>query len=407
MMLRAAMRAAASQQTSAFYIVDLNILRQQHQRWKRHLPRVHPHYAIKCNPDKILLELMGNELNMGFDCASASEIDVALTNVTPDRIVYANPIKAPEHLLHAANLNVQQVTVDSVDEVRKVAALHPHAQVIVRIHVDDKDAICRLGLKFGASLHDVVPDIIQEARRLQLDVSGVAFHAGSGQSSPAAFTCAISRARAAFDMGVAAGFDMRLLDIGGGFNDDKGFSSVANACRTSLDMLFPNDYGSDYDGSNGGVRIIAEPGRFMVSACSTLVTRVIGRRLDHEGNHAFFVNDSIYGSFNNVMYDHASVHPSFALMQEHGGSSCSLEEECFSKSSVWGQTCDGLDRLVESTHCLPPSLDVGDWLGWENHGAYTSAAGSGFNGFALPETIYLNVAMEEEEEEMMVVAVGK
>lgn len=55
--------------------------------------------------------------------------------------------------------------------------------------------------------------------------------------------------------------------------------------------------------------------------------------------------------------------------------------------SIWGPTCDGLDRIVEQ--CDLPDLQVGDWLVFENMGAYTVAASSTFNGFQRPDIHYV------------------
>ena len=48
-------------------------------------------------------------------------------------------------------------------------------------------------------------------------------------------------------------------------------------------------------------------------------------------------------------------------------------------STVFGPTCDGLDKVVEQT--MIPELAVGDWLVFPHMGAYTVSAGSKFNGF--------------------------
>ena len=55
------------------------------------------------------------------------------------------------------------------------------------------------------------------------------------------------------------------------------------------------------------------------------------------------------------------------------------------KSSVWGPTCDGLDKICDS---FLPELDMGDWLFFDNMGAYTVSAYSPFNGFAKPNSYY-------------------
>lgn len=56
--------------------------------------------------------------------------------------------------------------------------------------------------------------------------------------------------------------------------------------------------------------------------------------------------------------------------------------------SVWGPTCDGIDCVIADAK-LPSSLPVGGWLYFPDMGAYTSCAGSNFNGMALPDVAYL------------------
>lgn len=56
-------------------------------------------------------------------------------------------------------------------------------------------------------------------------------------------------------------------------------------------------------------------------------------------------------------------------------------------ASVWGPTCDSID-LVTPLCKLPSALDVGDWLGFDNMGAYTICAASTFNGFETSEVHY-------------------
>jgi len=56
-------------------------------------------------------------------------------------------------------------------------------------------------------------------------------------------------------------------------------------------------------------------------------------------------------------------------------------------SSVWGPTCDGLDRLLKDV--MLPELQDGDWLYFKDMGAYTLAAGSCFNGIPRPRVYYI------------------
>mmetsp|Transcript_7432 Transcript_7432/g.22365 ORF Transcript_7432/g.22365 Transcript_7432/m.22365 type:complete len:134 (-) Transcript_7432:1505-1906(-) len=85
---------------SPIMLLDTSILRRQVDQWFRLLPRVEPFYAVKCNPNRALVEAlweMWQERKCGgFDCASPAEMEVvsALDGVVMgDQIVYANPCK--------------------------------------------------------------------------------------------------------------------------------------------------------------------------------------------------------------------------------------------------------------------------------------------------------------------------
>lgn len=55
------------------YIVDLGMVRQLYLAWGRMMPRVHPHYAVKCFPDRGVLAMLA-ACGAGFDCASDDEV---------------------------------------------------------------------------------------------------------------------------------------------------------------------------------------------------------------------------------------------------------------------------------------------------------------------------------------------
>ena len=72
--------------------------------------------------------------------------------VPPERIIYANPCKQVSQIKYAANNRVQMMTFDSEVELMKVARAHPKAKLVLRITTDDSKAVCRLSVKFGATL---------------------------------------------------------------------------------------------------------------------------------------------------------------------------------------------------------------------------------------------------------------
>ena len=82
------------------------------------------------------------------------------------------------------------------------------------------------------------------------------------------FDDAVGRAKTVFEMGRDKGYAFNFLDIGGGFEAEY-FLPMAKTLREALDRHFPVEM---------GVRIIGEPGRFMVSSAFTLATNIIARR---------------------------------------------------------------------------------------------------------------------------------
>ncbi|KAF3826347.1 hypothetical protein GH733_008872 [Mirounga leonina] len=356
---------SSSDDKDAFYVADLGDILKKHLRWLKALPRVTPFYAVKCNDSRTIVKTLAT-IGTGFDCASKTEIQLVQSlGVPPERIIYANPCKQVSQIKYAANNGVQMMTFDSEVELMKVARAHPKAKLVLRIATDDSKAVCRLSVKFGATLK-ISRLLLERARELNIDVVGVSFHVGSGCTDPETFVQAISDARCVFDMGAEVGFSMYLLDIGGGFPGSEDvklkFEEITSVINPALDKYFPAD---------SGVRIIAEPGRYYVASAFTLASS--------EQTFMYYVNDGVYGSFNCILYDHAHVKP---LLQKRP-----KPDEKYYSTSIWGPTCDGLDRIVE--RCDLPEMHVGDWMVFENMGAYTVAAASTFNGFQRPTIYYV------------------
>ncbi|XP_062863473.1 ornithine decarboxylase [Trichomycterus rosablanca] len=375
--------SSLSDDKDAFYVADLGDIFKKHLRWARALPRVTPFYAVKCNDSRAVVMTLAM-LGTGFDCASKTEIQLVQSlGVDPCRIIYANPCKQVSQIKYAAAHGVQMMTFDSEVELMKVARSHDSAKLVLRIATDDSKAVCRLSVKFGATLK-TSRLLLERAKELGLDVIGVSFHVGSGCTDPETYTQAIADARCVFDMGSELGYSMTLLDIGGGFpgSDDTKlkFEEITPVINSALDKYFPAD---------SGVRIIAEPGRYYVASAYTLAVNIIAKKVimkeqsgsDDEDDETsdrtlmYYVNDGVYGSFNCILFDHAHVLPVLHKKPK--------PDERMYPCSMWGPTCDGLDRIVEQ--CDMPDLQVGDWLLFENMGAYTVAASSTFNGFQRPD----------------------
>lgn len=359
-----------------FYVVDFGRVMVQMAKFKKHLPMVHPYYAVKCNNNEALIAMI-SALGGYFDCASQAEIKVVVDKqyAQPDQVIFANPCKALGCMRTAEAKGVRHVTFDNIDELEKLAVYMPSCKAVLRIKTNDQNAVCAFSTKFGASMVDA-PELLERAKQLGVQVVGVSFHVGSGNNDPNAYMGSIMNARAIFDQGNALGFEMKLLDLGGGWpgTDPKvdangkthelGFEEICAHIRPLLEQQFD------------GATIIAEPGRYFSAASHMLSINVHSKRKvpigeSGEQEYQYYVNDGLYHSFNCIVFDHA--HPELHLVEPD-------EDAATHVSTIYGPTCDSLDCILKRQ--MFPEMNIGDWIFVPDFGSYTTSGGCPFNGFA-------------------------
>ena len=380
LMLQIAASAPHADSIEPFYVIDLGDVVRKHAKWVAALPRVEPFYACKCNGEPAILDTLA-ALGAGFDCASQAEMRAMLERgVSPARIIYAHPCKPVTHIEYARSVGVTMMTFDNEMELHKVKRHHPGAELVLRVLVDDQYSVCRFGTKFGLPVARAEA-LLTLAKTLGLAVVGVSFHVGSGCTDVRGYTGAVAVAKRAFDVGRAVGHDMRLLDLGGGFpgaaSAPIAFADIAAVLTAALAEHFPAAAPE-----NARLRIIAEPGRYMVASAAALAVNITSTRVQEDGAVDYYVNDGVYGSFNCILFDHQTVTPEVLCTRAGQPPGPPPPRTC-----VWGPTCDSMD-LITKTAVLP-ELHVGDWLYFRDMGAYTMAASSTFNGFPKALHYYL------------------
>jgi ornithine decarboxylase len=357
--------------TEAFYIVNLTDIRDKYVKWVHLLPNIKPFYAVKSNPDKKIIQLLLS-MGAGMDCASMYEIKLALENgVAPSDIIYANPVKSQEYLLFAKDNGVDLMTFDCPEELYKIHKFYPSARLILRIKTDNKNAKCKLSMKFGIEKREI-PRAIAVCQELGLNLVGISFHIGSNLSELSSLFTALSDSHFAFETALKYGFKLSILDIGGGYEYESLKTSYRDI-HAKINELFLQD--SRFD----GVQIIAEPGRYFCKSSHTLVLNIIGKKTAEESrtrNIKYYLNDGIYGSMNNLERDYTDVE-----IKPVGE-----KKKPYFSSIFFGPTCDSYDTIYEKVDF--PDCPVGDWVYIENMGAYTKAGASEFNGFPISMSYY-------------------
>ena len=368
-----------NQSEEAFYIVDLGEIVNSYNTWIKLLPDVKLYYAVKCNPNPVIIEVLAS-LGVNFDAASQSEIR-SVIDITkdPTRIIFANPCKMTSQIKYARSNDVDTLVFDNEEELYKIKLYHPNCNLVLRLAVDDSKSKCRFSKKFGCKINKV-EELLNIANILKLNVIGFSFHVGSNCLSADSFYDAIHDCRKATDISAKFGFRITLIDIGGGFTSISSnirFEDVAGRINDAIRDFFNKEV------ENYSIEFISEVGRYFVEKSHILVLNVIGKKMVQEDGPndtseqiiEYYLNESTYGSFNCINNDHYI--PNLLAFNER--------TENLKRSRCWGVTCDGGDLICDSI--LLPDLAIGECLFVENMGAYTiSAASCGFNGFA-PTTV--------------------
>lgn len=357
---------------------------EQWSLWNKHLPNVHPFYAVKCNPDPLLLSWLYRR-GASFDCASAREMFLVKEHfgkhALGDRVLFANPCKTLNDIVVGKNLGVPWVTADAKEELDKMVEAQYKPDVLLRIAVDDSGSSCPFSSKFGLA-EDQVEEVARVAKDYKIPVVGVSFHVGSGSKTPTAFSSAVHKSHDIWKMLYGKGlvkYVMNVLDIGGGWSHEaKLFKDQAHFARLALQR------------SPIPLRTIAEPGRFFAAPCIDLYVRVVGKKPLRDGGKGgwrYTIDESVYGMFSSVPFDHAQPQMGRLRLRAEGSRPPTA-------ATLFGRTCDSLDVIVKADAL--EELDVGDWLYVPHMGAYTTATATEFNGFPKPDTVLDDEVPESE-----------
>ena len=181
-----------NQSEEAFYIVDLGEIVNSYNNWIKLLPDVKLYYAVKCNPNPVILDVLSS-LGVNFDAASQSEIRsvIDITN-DPTRIIFANPCKMTSQIKYARSNDVDVLVFDNEEELYKIKLYHPNCNLVLRLAVDDSKSKCRFSKKFGCKINEV-EELLKIANILKLNVIGFSFHVGSNCLSAESFYDAIRK----------------------------------------------------------------------------------------------------------------------------------------------------------------------------------------------------------------------
>lgn len=330
-------------------------------------------YAVKCNPQPAILRALWRGGLRHFDAASLNEVRL-VRSLFPGAIIhFMHPIKTRSAIRLAYHqYGVRDFVLDAPEELDKILAETDGARdlgLIVRLALPKGKAVYDLSGKFGAAPADAVA-LLRKCRFLAPKV-GLSFHVGSQCLEPDAYEQALALAG---DVLAAAGIDIDVLDVGGGFPvsypDDvppplDEFVAAIERGVAKLDLP-------------PSCRLWSEPGRALAAPGESVVVRVIARK-----GSALYVNDGIYGALSDAGPAIGFRFPVRLIRADDGTSDNILagaHADDLRAFEFFGPTCDSADRM-KGPFLLPADTREGDWIEIGQLGAYGTALHTGFNGF--------------------------
>lgn len=337
----------------------------------------HVLYAVKCNPDPILLQAMYEGGIRRFDVASISEVRL-INELFPDaKIYFMHPIKSPEAIREAyINHGVRAFVLDYADELDKI--LHetnaaPDLELFVRIAIPKNkqsgDVATDFSSKFGAK-----PELGAELLRLcrpYCTKLGLSFHVGTQCPDPSIYSKAVACASKVIKQ---SGVPVEVIDVGGGFPAELDIANTSPPVKAFTQTIA--DAIEEYDLQS--LELLCEVGRGLVACAGSLIVRVEGRKDD-----LLYINDGTYGGLFEAGGAIGLPYPASLIRREEHPSDAPIRAFRFA-----GPTCDSVD-MMNGPFMLPSDIQTGDWVKLKQLGAYGEVSRTDFNGFGSVQKIII------------------
>ncbi|XDA97126.1 type III PLP-dependent enzyme [Sulfitobacter sp. LCG007] len=348
---------------------------RQYDALSEGLGRARIHYAVKANPAPEIVRMLVLK-GSGFDCASRQEIELCLSQgADAAHLSFGNTIKKAADIAFAYSVGVTLFAADSEAELEKIAAHAPGARVYIRLIVENSLAEWPLSRKFGCA-PSKLPALLDLARDLGLVAWGLSFHVGSQTREASYWEPVLDQIAPLWHEARAAGHDLQLLNIGGGFPAFYGQTVQApTAYAAKVVELVTARFGDVPE-------LMAEPGRGMVAEAGHIVAEVllVSKKSDDDLHRWVYLD---IGRFSGLAETEGeAIRYQFVTAHDGGETGpCVLA----------GPSCDSADILYEKRPVnLPLALSDGDRIVIRNCGAYTSSYSSvGFNGFPPLDVVVL------------------
>lgn len=387
----AALRAGA--QTPA-YLYDLAEIRASAARLRAALPDpALIYYSLKANPHPAVTTTLRG-CGMRAEACSPGELDAALgAGWAPSQVLYTGPGKRDADVAAALRAGVREFCADSpaaLDQLDTLAgAAGVSARSLVRVNEDQPTgsqglAMTGVASQFGADAGWILAEPARFASRQRIQVTGLHFYTGTNLSSVSAllaqFARSLKTAAAVTAALAAAGTEIQVIDLGGGFGAPfavSGPPADLTGLRDGLARLLDSELAG---WRAGRPRLAFESGRYLVGTAGTLLARVLDVKQSHGKDVAILESGIHHLGGMSGLRRLPPLNPSLVHAREPRQARPVM---------VTGPLCTPLDCWSPAAS-LPP-LCRGDLLAVPNVGAYGLYASLvAFLGHPMPDEVVVD-----------------
>jgi diaminopimelate decarboxylase len=338
-------------------------------------------YAVKANSNLAVLRVLAR-LGAGFDIVSEGELRrVIAAGGDPARCVFAGVGKTEREIEFALRRGIYCLNVESEAELARInrvaARLGKIAPVAVRInpnvdaHTHAKITTGTYENKFGIQFEQVEAVYARAARLKNLRWRGVQTHIGSQLTAVEPFEMAVNKLLPLV-LALKERHGLEFFSIGGGLGIIYNPALASGAAGwwdspAAQGLLTPANYAARLKPllASAGLRILLEPGRFIVGNAGLLVTRV--EYVKHTGSKTFVIVDAAMNDLiRPAMYD---AWHEIVPVKRRAGPAVS--------SDVVGPVCESADYFCKDRPL--PKVREGDYLALLSAGAYGFVMASNYN----------------------------
>ncbi len=363
----------ASEVGTPAYVYSAPAIRTQYERLTAALEGVphRLHYSVKANSNLAILGILCR-LRSGVDIVSGGELYRAESAGFKGKdIVFSGVGKTRRELEEALKVGVLLINVESEDELELLDTIAGEmgvaAPVALRVNpevmVDTPHPYTRTGvkgMKFGIPFDETLPVAKRAMKMRHTRLIGLDMHVGSQISEFEPYQIGLGRLlQLTSEIRAAGAAELEYLDIGGGLAvtydaehpiDVEGFGAAVKK------LVEPT-----------GLKLILEPGRFLVGNAGVLLTRVLYRK--RSGGKEFIIIDA--GMNDLLRPSHYNAYHKIEAVTPRGGKVT---------ADVVGPICESGDFF--GLHREVDDVEPGDLVVVRSSGAYGFAMASNYNSRA-------------------------